>query len=54
MSTTNRRHGKVRRLLAVNGKEYKVSKVHDEFQDSLREDIKRINNSTKALILFSR
>ena len=31
-------------------KNIKFRKVHDEFQDSLREDIKRINNSTKALI----
>ena len=31
-------------------KNIKFRKVHDEFQDSLRDDIKRINNSTKALI----
>ena len=31
-------------------KNIKFRKVHDKFQDSLREDIKRINNSTKALI----
>ena len=31
-------------------KNIKFQKVHDEFQDSLREDIKRINNSAKALI----
>ena len=31
-------------------KNIKFRKVHDEFQDSLRDEIKRINNSTKALI----